>query len=40
MAFRVESTRGDVVESIHRVSVAVVDARGPAGGVGGRSRDW
>lgn len=28
MEFRVESTRGEWVESVHRVSVAVIDARG------------
>jgi L-asparaginase II len=28
MSFRIESTRGGVVESIHRVSAAVVDAKG------------
>ena len=28
MDFRIESTRGGVVESIHRVSAAVVDAKG------------
>ena len=27
-AFRIESTRGELVESVHRVSVAVTDARG------------
>lgn len=28
MDFRIESTRGDLVESVHRVSAAVVDAKG------------
>src|SRR5688500_20260698 len=28
IGFRIESTRGDLVESVHRVSVAVADASG------------